>query len=109
MKCEREPGGAKAAEFGVCPSSIKNLFDGINEGKNGGRSCWAITGTYCGEKVQGTFASKIDDCKQCDFYRLVKREQGNNFQDTDEIRQRRILDVLEYQTTNICKAHLLIK
>ncbi|NJD56328.1 MAG: HAMP domain-containing histidine kinase [Nitrospirae bacterium] len=36
-----------------------------------GRVCWAVGGTYCGGKVQGTFAQKCDDCKGCSFYQKV--------------------------------------
>ena len=37
-----------------------------------GRGCWRVAGTMCGGKVQGTFAEKMDNCQQCDFYKLVK-------------------------------------
>jgi len=76
MKCGREPGGAKAMELGVCPAAICEEADGLNDGKNGGRICWAVTGTLCGGEVQGTFAMKSVSCMACDFYRLVKQEQG---------------------------------
>ncbi|MBU0729963.1 MAG: HAMP domain-containing protein [Proteobacteria bacterium] len=33
-----------------------------------GRVCWVVAGTLCAGKVQGTFAQKITDCKQCKFY-----------------------------------------
>jgi hypothetical protein len=37
-KCGREPGGAKAAELGICPSASETRVDGINNGKNGAAS-----------------------------------------------------------------------
>ena len=37
-----------------------------------GQVCWAVAGTLCSGKVQGTFAQKIDDCRNCRFYRKVK-------------------------------------
>ena len=38
-----------------------------------GRICWAVAGTFCEGKVQGTFAQKYEDCRKCDFYRMVRR------------------------------------
>ena len=52
-KCGREPGGSKTAELGICPAAITINYNGIHEGKNGGRSCWVIAGTLCGGQVQG--------------------------------------------------------
>lgn len=76
--CGRQPGGAKVLEFGVCAASLETRVSGINSGTNGGRACWAITGTLCGGKVQGTFASKLANCMQCEFYQLVSAEEGAN-------------------------------
>lgn len=75
-KCGREPGGAKATELGVCPAAGDTSAQGINSGKNGGRICWAITGTLCGGKVQGTFANKQASCLGCEFYTAVRKEEA---------------------------------
>ncbi len=40
---------------------------------NFGRVCWAVAGTFCEGKVQGTFAQKYEDCRKCDFYNMVKK------------------------------------
>jgi len=77
MKCERGPGGSKAAQDGVCPVIKDDSFDGINEGRNAGRVCWAVAGTCCGGKVQGTFAEKRETCTDCEFYKKVQEEEGN--------------------------------
>ncbi len=84
-KCGREPGGAKAKELGICPAAVENRLDATNSGKNGGRACWAITGTLCGGKVQGTFASKLGNCLQCEFYKLVGGEEGPGLQTSKHI------------------------
>jgi hypothetical protein len=78
--CGRQPGGAKTAEFGVCPASQPGTYDGRNGGDCGGRYCWKIAGTFCGGVVQGSFASKIVNCAKCEFFYTVKREQGAAFQ-----------------------------
>ena len=75
-KCGREPGGEKVTELGLCPAAIKESTDGVNEGKNAGRVCWAVAGTFCGGKVQGTFAEKYLSCMACDFFKLVKEQEG---------------------------------
>ena len=37
-----------------------------------GQVCWAVAGTLCAGKIEGTFAQKIDDCRNCKFYTMVK-------------------------------------
>ena len=74
MKCERQPGGKKAEALGLCPAAVDSSFNGINNGKNAGRICWAVAGTCCGGKVQGTFAEKRRSCVTCDFYKHVQTQ-----------------------------------
>ena len=54
-------------------------MSGFNSGVDGGRICWAIAGTLCGGKIQGTFAQKASNCMACEFYRVVRQEEGSNF------------------------------
>ncbi len=80
-KCGREPGGIKALERGVCPAPSTSSCNGLNDGTNGGRICWAIAGTFCGDKVQGDFAQKSVSCMSCDVFRQVKTDEGlENFE-----------------------------
>jgi hypothetical protein len=74
-KCGRQPGGSKVAELGVCPVTIYGELDGAHGGKNAGRSCWAIAGSLCGGKIQGTYAQKLNNCWRCDFMNAVKRAE----------------------------------
>jgi len=76
-KCGREPSGVKCKEKGVCPATTETSCININGGKNGGRICWAIAGTFCGGIVQGDFAQKSVSCMSCDFFKLVKLEEGD--------------------------------
>ena len=78
MQCGREPDGERVKELGVCPAAVEASFDGINFGKNAGRICWAVAGTCCGGKVQGTFAEKRKSCVTCDFYKNVQKQEGNS-------------------------------
>jgi hypothetical protein len=73
-KCGRNNG--KSDDLGICPAIIDESSDGLNGGRNGGRICWVIAGTFCGGKVQGTFAQKRSTCITCDFFKLVEAEEG---------------------------------
>ena len=84
-KCGRENGGAKVPELGVCPAAIATSADRSNSGKNGGRACWAISGTLCGGKIQGTFAAKLSNCLECEFYKQVGQEEGPKLEKTKDI------------------------
>lgn len=77
MRCGREPGGGKAASQGVCPAAVDRSFEGINSGSCAGRFCWAVTGTLCGGRRQGTFAQKRASCLECPFYQRVQFEEGS--------------------------------
>jgi hypothetical protein len=76
MQCERQPGGTKAKELGICPVTIDEELDGAHEGIGAGRVCWAVVGTFCGGKVQGTYAEKMKDCTKCEFMLLVRQEES---------------------------------
>jgi len=78
-KCGRQPQGSHVRELGVCPAAVETSLDDVHEGTNAGRACWVISGTFCQGKVQGTFAQKFRNCESCDFYQLVRREEGGGF------------------------------
>ena len=79
MNCGREPGGNKVHELGVCPAAECTLADGFNDGVNGGRFCWVLTGTLCKGEVQGIFARKLDTCLTCPFFELVEFQEDREF------------------------------
>lgn len=79
-KCGRQVGGEKTKELGVCPAADTVSADGVNEGKNGGRVCWAIAGTLCGGKVQGSYTDKQLSCMSCEFFKKVKNEEADDFE-----------------------------
>ena len=76
MKCGRQPEGDKVEEFGICPAASDTSYDGIYFGKCGGRICWAVAGTFCGGRAQGSFVDKRGTCLNCDFYKLVQQQEG---------------------------------
>jgi len=86
--CGREPGGRNAHEYGVCPASTEPVFDGTNSGKNSGRACWVVAGTFCGGRVQGTYAEKMGSCMKCEFQHLVSAEEHPDFTFTTQLLKR---------------------
>ncbi len=76
--CGRQPGGRLVGEHGVCPAATNDLLNGVHEGKNAGRACWVVAGTFCGGAVQGTEAQKQHNCWKCDFFQLVKKEETSS-------------------------------
>jgi len=62
-----------------CPAYTESRLNGNNSGKNAGRACWVVAGTLCNGEVQGVFAQKMADCKQCEFYKLVLEEEGGGY------------------------------
>ena len=79
------PPESKIAELGICPAALEKRTNGANGGKNGGRACWVLSGTLCGNSVQGSFASKVINCQRCDVYQIVSKEEGPNFQSARNI------------------------
>ncbi len=79
MNCCRQPGGEKVEQLGVCPAAVPSEYDGTNRGTYSGRFCWAVAGTICGGKPQGTFAEKLRDCINCMFFKQVNGDEGRDF------------------------------
>jgi hypothetical protein len=75
MQCGREPGGARESELGACPVGLERRLDTVHGGCNAGRACWIVAGSLCGGEVQGTFAAKYQNCKKCEFYQRVQKEE----------------------------------
>jgi hypothetical protein len=79
MGCGREPGGKNVKKLGTCPAATDERLNELHGGKNAGRACWVLAGTFCEGKVQGTFAQKYQNCTQCEFFREVKIEEGSDY------------------------------
>jgi hypothetical protein len=75
-KCGMEPGGPNSESGGVCPATTQERLDGTNGGKNAGRACWVVAGTMCNGELQGAFDQKHKYCSDCEFYQVVKQEEG---------------------------------
>ena len=73
--CGREQGGKNCHKDGVCPAAADQTFHTFNHGLNSGRACWLVAGTFCDNNVAGTFADKIESCRNCDFYKMVQNNE----------------------------------
>lgn len=78
-QCGREPGGIHVDELGICPASIDEMHNGINNGINGGRICWSIDGMTCAGIPRGSFFDTFEHCQQCEFYLLVQKQERRHF------------------------------
>ena len=78
-KCGREPGGTHVKDMGICPAATERKLHDTHHGDCAGRSCWVVAGTFCGGVEQGTYAHKYHNCEKCDFYQLVREEEGLKF------------------------------
>ena len=73
-KCRREPNGKNITLYGVCPVTTASNADGIHNGKNGGRCCWAIIPAP-DDEMKNTLdycCGGLSECIRCDFYQHVK-------------------------------------
>ena len=77
FKCGREPGGEKVNELGICPAATFEPSDGFLDGKNGGKACTYIAGTFCSGTIQGTAREKEKKCATCEFYNALRDRYGH--------------------------------
>jgi len=89
-RCGREPSGSKSGEQGICPASEARAVDGLNNGKNGGRACWAIPGTLCGGEVWRYETQKWGECRRCSFFWKVHREAGASYAGAGDIMEKKL-------------------
>jgi len=38
---------------------------------NHGLKCWAVAGSFCGNRISGIIAEKLGDCRDCEFYKIM--------------------------------------
>jgi hypothetical protein len=88
LKCGRGIGGENVGQLGMCPAAILKNADDINGGHNAGRCCWAVAGTFAQGKAQGVFVEIVKTCLNCDFYALVRSEEGSAFAGTRAIKEK---------------------
>jgi hypothetical protein len=78
--CGRQPQGHNVDLLGLCPATTETRLDGTHDGVNAGRACWVVAGTLCGGEEQGIFTKKYRNCKECDFFKKVREEEGTGFE-----------------------------
>lgn len=86
-KCGRQAEGSSEDVCGLCPSSGDIRLDGIHDGISAGRSCWVVAGTYAKGEPCCSLLRDIKTCDDCEFYQLVKSEEGDGFLDVATLRE----------------------
>ncbi|MEO5347776.1 MAG: hypothetical protein H7834_15565 [Magnetococcus sp. YQC-9] len=68
--------------------SLIGSYNGLNGGRDAGRACWNIEGTFCStsscggaDDKRGTFEFKKEQCQKCAFKALVMQEEGDDFRE----------------------------
>ena len=75
MNCGRGPDGRNSEELGVCHAATAAVYNGINDGINGGRFCWLAVGTLSFAPITGSFAARIPTCLECPFFKEVQQQE----------------------------------
>lgn len=70
----------KCGEKETCPAYKEARLNNVHGGFNSGRACWLIAGSMSGEDPHCRFAEDAGTCRNCEFYRHVKAEEGPGFQ-----------------------------
>ncbi len=76
--CRNVHGAADSRSL-PCPSSTMVSLSGLNGGKNAGRICWNIAGSFSGHGIRKIALNDRPSCVRCDFFKLVEAEEGDNF------------------------------
>jgi len=58
-------------EFMKCGHERDSLCPVVEQ--SAGRRCWLVAGTLNGGKPEGSNARKISNCKECNFYKKIKK------------------------------------
>jgi hypothetical protein len=74
MACGRGPDDARPEGVEACRAATERLLDGMNGGRNGGRSCWAVVGSFAMDRHECGNADELA-CIYCDFFRSVVRDE----------------------------------
>ena len=79
MECGQGPDGDKVESIGICPAANEVRLNGVHGGKNAGRSCWVVSGTFCDDKIKKDLDHNLETCTACAFYKFVKQEEQHTF------------------------------
>ena len=63
----------------TCPAYLSTIANGINDGESAGRACWVIAGSLSQDGIQGFNAHAVKSCTDCEFYKSVQKEEGEEF------------------------------
>jgi len=77
MKCGKGPdSNSQNGQSSTCPVALSTSSDGLNDGINGGRICWILSGNNCNDSLRCSQSNGISSCSSCSFHARVKKEEG---------------------------------
>ncbi len=79
LHCGRTPGGRNEKEYGLCPTYLAEHLSGTNRGKAGGRSCFAIDGTFTQILTSSIAGFRRYSCSSCPQLRCIIEQEGKGF------------------------------
>jgi len=85
--CDVEPISDYVIDFRVCAATWTEEMHGVHGGKNAGRACWAVVGSMCGLHNSDRTCMHAATCEECDFYKLVREEEGDAFIPVEVLRE----------------------
>lgn len=77
-KCGKNIDPEKVNPADSCPALSDVSSSGINGGSCGGRICWAVKGSFSDNKALDA-DDELESCINCEFFNLVKEEEGDSF------------------------------
>jgi CheY-like chemotaxis protein len=84
--CDVEPLSDYVIDYRVCAATWTEELHGVHGGKNAGRACWAVVGSMsCGDREN--ICLHAVTCEECDFYKAVMEEEGDNFVPAEVLRE----------------------
>lgn len=72
---KRERGEIMATQMNCWEYKNCSVFEECPAYPSFGNICFSIEGTLCGGEVQGTYAQKIQRCRECNFYGKLMEEK----------------------------------
>jgi hypothetical protein len=74
LKCGAET--CTRGDQGWCPVPFDESLDGVNGGKNGGRTCWSVVGAKCRAGDAASPPGDAEVCVACPVLSTVRNQEG---------------------------------
>ena len=63
-----------------CVVAINVKYHNLHDGKNAGRACWLVAGTFSKDKSnKNSCINKVSTCMNCNFFAMVQEQEQLSF------------------------------